>query len=270
MVGELGGAGGATAVLTGQVRDAYEAARQDWAAGPQLIYAALARSLLANAAPWVVGTDVLDAGAGTGLAGQAAMDLGARRVVAADLAPGLLAHAGPRLYPVAASMYALPFRDRSFGLVAAAFSLSHLINLDAGLTELRRVGSALVASTFAPGWSHPCKAAVDDVLARTGFRPPPWYLVMKNEGERRLAEPSLFRQSARAAGYGHVESRMVTVATRVSSPEQLVAWRLGLAHIAPYVRSLDERHQQDVLRAARQAVAGCPPLVISMLVYLAG
>ncbi|MGO8961996.1 MAG: class I SAM-dependent methyltransferase [Streptosporangiaceae bacterium] len=272
MVGDQGAPSAAAAALTGQVRDAYEAAQQDWAAGPQLVYAALARSLLAQAAPWVAGQHVLDAGAGTGLAGQAALELGARRVVAADLAPGLLRQAGPRLHPVVASMYALPFGDRSFGLVAAAFSLSHLSDLGDGLAELRRVGRAIAVSTFAPGWTHPCKAAVDDVLAQSGYRPPSWYLAMKNEGEPRLADTGLFRQSALAAGFDQVESRTVTVPTSLSSPEQLAAWRLGLAHVAPYVRSLDQRRQRALLRAARQAVqavADCPPLVVSMLVYLA-
>jgi SAM-dependent methyltransferase len=259
----------AEATRTGQVRGAYEAAHQDWVAGPLPLYAGLARSLLAQAAPWVAGQDVLDVGAGTGLAGQAAIDLGARRVVAADLALGLLRQAGPRLHPVAASMYALPFRDDSFGLVAAAFSLSHLGELPAGLSELRRVGQALAASTFAPGWTHPAKAAVDAVLARSGYRPPPWYLAMKNEGEQRLAGTDQFRQHALAAGYEHVEFRTVAVATDLSSPAQLAAWRLGLAHVAPYVRSLDQHRRRELLRAARQAAQGCPPLVVSMLVHLA-
>ena len=140
MVGDQGAAGTAAAALTGQVRSAYEAAQQDWAAGPQQVYAALATALLAQAAPWVTGQQVLDAGAGTGLAAAAALDLGARRVVAADLAPGLLRQAGPRLHPVAASIYALPFRNGSFGLVAAAFSLSHLSDLSAGLAGDHRQG----------------------------------------------------------------------------------------------------------------------------------
>lgn len=269
MVGDQGGAGTTAADLTGQVRGAYESAHRDWAAGPQPLYATLARSLLAQAAPWVTGQDVLDAGSGTGLAGQAALDLGARRVVAADLAPGLLCYAGPRLHPVAASIYALPFQDASFGLIAAAFSLSHLSDLRAGLAELRRVGGAMVASTFAPGWTHPVKAAVDAVLARSGYSPPPWYLAMKNDGEPRLADTGLFGQCARTAGYERVEFRTMTVATDLSSPAQLAAWRLGLAHVAPYVRSLDERRQRELLRDARRAADGCPPLVVSMLVYLA-
>jgi ubiquinone/menaquinone biosynthesis C-methylase UbiE len=268
-VGDKGAAGAAAAALTGQVRDAYEAAHQDWVAGPLPLYAALARSLLAQAAPWVTGQDVLDAGSGTGLAGQAAINLGARQVAAADLSPGLLRYAGPGLYPVAASIYALPFRDDSFGLVAAAFSLSHLADLRAGLAEMRRVGGAMVASTFAPGWTHPAKAAVDAVLARTGYRPPSWYLAMKNEGEPRLADTGMFRQHALAAGYEQVEFRTVAVATELSSPAQLAAWRLGLAHVAPYVRSLDQHRQRELLRAARQAADGCPPLVVSMLVHLA-
>ncbi len=107
------------------------------------------------------------------------------------------------------------------------------------------------------------------MLASSGYHQPGWYLEMKEEGEPRLADPGRFRQYALAAGYGRVESRTVTVPTGAASAAQLAAWRLGLAHVAPYVRSLDEQARQQLLDAARQAAEGCPPLVVSMLVHLA-
>ncbi len=95
---------------------------------------------------------VLDLGAGTGVAGRAALAAGARSVVCADSAAR---HAAPRaaagLHPVAADATALPFRDGCFDLVLAAFCLGHLDRPVAGLREARRVGAALAASAFAPG-----------------------------------------------------------------------------------------------------------------------
>ncbi len=71
---------------------------------------------------------------------------------------------------MAADAAALPFRDESFAVVLAAFSLTHAPDLRAALVQARRVGRVLAASAFAPGWGHPAKPAVDAVLARFGYR----------------------------------------------------------------------------------------------------
>ncbi len=120
----------------------------------------------------VAGRRVLDLGAGTGVAGRAALAAGAGQVVAADLAVGMLRRGAAALHPVAADAAALPFRDGSFDLVVAAFCLSHLGSVPAGLREARRVGRAIAASAFAPGWTHPAKAAVDEALRRYRLPPP--------------------------------------------------------------------------------------------------
>lgn len=86
----------------------------------------------------------------------------------------MLRHAGSRLYPVAADATALPLRDGSFDLVVAAFCLSHVRDVAAALREARRVGAAIAASSFAPGWTHPATAAVDEALRPPGYRPPAW------------------------------------------------------------------------------------------------
>jgi SAM-dependent methyltransferase len=269
MVGNPGAGGAAIAGLTAQVRAAYDGAPESWAAGPEPAYAALARSMLTHAAIPVAGRRVLDVGAGTGVAGRAALAAGAREVVSADVAVGMLRRCGPALNPVAAEAAALPFRDACFGVVLAAFSLNHLGSLPAALAEARRVGPALVASTFAPGWAHPAKAAVDAVLTEAGYRPPAWYLTMKRQAEPQAGDPVQFRALAEAAGFGQVRSRPVDVPTGLSTPAELAAWRLGMAHIAPFVRSLDPLRRAGLRRAAEASVRGSEPLVIAMIVHSA-
>ena len=136
-MGDSRGAGRAAADLgaadvTGSVRAAYEAEPRSWAAGPEPVYAALAGALVAHVAPLLSGAPVLDLGAGTGVAGRAALAAGAAEVAAADLAIAPLRRCAPPLRPVGAEATALPFRDQSFAVVLAAFSLTHAASLGAG------------------------------------------------------------------------------------------------------------------------------------------
>ncbi|HEY5355276.1 MAG TPA: methyltransferase domain-containing protein [Streptosporangiaceae bacterium] len=289
MVGGQGGAGRRPAELTeaelaeaelteaepapagpaADMRSAYGAAAAGWAAGPAQLYAPLARALIAAAPVPVAGRRVLDLGAGTGVAARAALAAGAGRVVAADLAEAMLRCAGPLQDPVVADAAALPFRDRAFDLVVAAFCLNHLDRPGEVLRELRRVGRGLAASTFEPGWTHPAKLAVDEALRSFGFQPPAWYASMKRDaGPDALDRPRL-RALAAGAGFTDVRVDALTVPTGLSTPAQLASWRLGLAHIAPFVQSLDTARRAAAWRAAEQAVAGTGPLVVSMLVLAA-
>ena len=273
-MGDVRGTGRAAAALSaagvaGSVRAAYEAEPRSRAAGPEPVYAALAGALAAHVAPLLSGARVLDLGAGTGVAGRAALAAGAAEVAAADLAVAPLRQCAPQLRPVAADAAALPFRDQSFAVVLAAFSLTHAASLGVVLAEARRVGRVLAASAFAPGWGHPAKTAVDDVLARFGYRPPAWYLTFKQHTEPRLGDGQLVRELALAAGYSRVNASVLAVPTGLSAPEQLAAWRLGMAHIAPFAGSLDDARHVDLRLAAEEVVRGCPPLVVDMLVTVA-
>jgi SAM-dependent methyltransferase len=256
--------------LAPEVREAYDAAAADWAEGPEQVYTPLARALVGAAPVPVAGRRVLDLGAGTGVAGRAALAAGADRVVAADLATAMLRRAGPAQHPVAADAAALPFRDQVFDLVVAAFCLNHLSRPGAALREVRRVGRGFAASTFAPDWTHPAKAAVDEALRPFGFRPPAWYESMKQGGGPAAQDPDWLGGQAAAAGWTRVRVRTIAVPTGLSTPAQLASWRLGLASVAPFLRSLDPARQAAARRAAEQAVAGTGPLVVSMLVLTAG
>ena len=266
MVGDQGGSGGSAAPLTADVRTAYESAAAGWADGPELVYGLLAETLVASATVTLAARRVLDLGAGTGAAGRAAQAAGARQVVAVDLAVGMLRRCRPPLHPLAADALALPFRDGSFDLVVAAFCLSHLGAAGAGLGEARRVGRAIAASAFAPGWTHPAKAAVDDALRPFGYRPPAWYISLKSQGEPQAGDPALLAEHAAAAGFTDVQVRTIAVKTGLSTPAQLASWRLGMANVAAFVRSLDAPRRAAVSYAAERAVVGFEPLVVPMVV----
>jgi Methyltransferase domain len=272
---ELTGARLTGAGLTAGLRAGYDAAAGDWAEGPGLMYSPLARALVAAAPVPLAGRVVLDLGAGGGVAGQAALAAGARQVVGVDLSEGMLRHSpgtprGGGWRPVAADAAALPFRDGCFGLVLAAFCLNHLDRLDAGLAEARRVGAAIAASTFAPGWTHPAKDAADGALRSFGYRPPAWYAAL-TPGSR-ASDPAVLAGQAAAAGFTRVRVTTTAVPTGLATPAQLASWRLGMAHHAPFLRSLDAAGRAAVRRAAEQAVAAVTetgPLVVSMVVLTA-
>jgi SAM-dependent methyltransferase len=273
VVGDAGGQGGSAAGLNEEVRRAYDIAATMWAEGPDRMYAHLARALLSSPGLRVAGRRVLDLGAGTGVAGRAALAAGARSVVSADLSVGMLRllRRGPaRTYPVAADATALPFGDGRFDLVVAAFCLSHLPDIAAGLAEARRVAPGLAASSFAPGWTHPAKAAVDEALRTFGYRPPAWHVVFKRDTEPRAGDPAALAERAADAGFTGVRLRTITVRTGLSTPAELASWRLGMAHVAPFMASLDATRRAAVRSAAEFAVAGSGPLDVSMLVLTAG
>ena len=263
---ELGSAEPGSADLVPEVRAAYDAAAADWAGGPEQVYAPLARALVAAAPLPLAGGRVLDLGAGTGVAGQAALAAGAGRVVAADLAVAMLRRGGPAQHPVAADATALPFRDQAFDLVVAAFCLNHLSRPGAALREARRVGRGLAASTFAPGWTHPAKLAVDEALRPFGFQPPAWYLSLQREAGPAAQDQARLAALAAGAGFTDVQVRTMTVPTGLSDPAELASWRLGMAQVAPFLQSLDAGQRAAARRAAEQAVAGTGPLAVPMLV----
>jgi ubiquinone/menaquinone biosynthesis C-methylase UbiE len=295
MVGGERRTGGGVAELTAGLRAGYEAAAPAWADGPGPMYAPLAQMLVAAVPVPLAGAVVLDLGAGTGAAGWAALAAGARQVVAADLSLGMLRHArdlgapapgapapgstgpgspavgsGAAWDPVAADAVALPFRGHSFDLVLAAFCLNHLDSQAAGLAEARRVGAAITASTFAPGWDHPAKGAVDEVLGSFGYQPPAWYACL-SPGSR-AGDPEMLAECAAAVGFTDVRVRTTAVRTGLVTPAELASWRLGLAQVAPFLRSLDPNDRAAVRRAAEHAVAGLAgtsPLVVSIVVLTA-
>jgi SAM-dependent methyltransferase len=270
VVGDTGGPGRSAAELNAaDLRAAYDRGARLWAEGPEPVYASLAQALLGQVDAGLAGGRVLDLGAGTGVAGRAALAAGARSVISADSALGMLRRCPARLHPVAADATALPFRDGCFDLVLAAFCLGHLDRPVAGLREARRVAAALAASSFAAGWNHPAKAAVDEVLGAFGYQPPSWYVTFKQDTEPWASDPDALGRDTAAAGYTDIRLRTITADTGLSGPAELAAWRLGMAHVAPFVSSLTAARQAELRHAAQAAVTGTGPLVVDLLVLTA-
>jgi SAM-dependent methyltransferase len=239
-------------VTVAEVRAAYDAAGASWAGGPDRVYGVLA-ALLLDAAPPLSGALLLDAGAGAGAVSRVAVARGAR-VVAVDVSVPMLRHARAARPPaVAGSVDRLPLRDNGFDVAAVAFCLNHLAEPVAALRELRRVvkpGGAVVASVFATGNEHPAKSLVDARLTALGWHRPPWYAALKDSIEPRLADPAAFAGAAIEAGLGDVTATVGTAeGGALDDPADLVAWRLGMAHAAPFVAALAPGERES-LRAA--------------------
>lgn len=249
--------------------EAYDATAAAWAAGPSRLYGRLADVLLDRAPVPVRGAAVLDVGAGTGVVARAALRRGAARVVAADLAFGMLRRCGPRVEVLCADAARLPLADHGVDLVTAGCCLNHVPDPPAVLGELRRVAPALVATTFAATEPHPAKAVVDDVAVRHGWRPPSWYLELKTRVAPRTEDPDRLAALVSAAGYSEVRAEVVAVDTGLASARELAEWRLGMAHLAPYVARLGAAARTALVRDVEAAVAGMPPLIADLLVVSA-
>jgi hypothetical protein len=131
------------------------------------------------------------------------------------------------------------------------------------------VAPSVVASAFLAGWTHPAKSRVDAVAARHGFVLPTWYARIKADVEPTVDDPGSLEALAHAAGYLSVEVTTTPVDVGVRTPEQLVTWRLGMAHLAPFVATLDPE-QLTMLRAeCVDAVADAAPLVVPLVILAA-
>jgi hypothetical protein len=69
-----------------------------------------------------------------------------------------------------------------------------------------------------------------------------------------LSSAERFEDAARAAGLAAMTVRRVLVALDLTTP-QLVAWRLGMAHLAPFVAALDPGRRAALVAEAESAVA---------------
>ncbi len=253
---------------------AYSATAAAWQRGPGRIYDRLAEAVVDCSPVALAGTTTLDLGAGTGAATRALLAAGAHQVVALDAAVGMLAHDARNRPPaVAGDAIALPFVSGAFDVSVAAFCLNHLPDPAAGLREAARVtrpGGAVIASAYAADDDHPVKVAVEAALRARGWRPEPWYEVVRATAIPKLATVAASRAAAAEAGLD-ADVFALRVPFPDLSAEDLVAWRLGMAQHAPFVAALDSDGERAALAADASARlgAGWPPLKRSMIVIRA-
>ena len=250
------------------VADAYSRTGAAWDDGPGRIYTRLSEELIERVPGGVSGRCVLDLGAGTGVASRSAFEAGAVRVVAADVAEGALrvgAHARPPA--VVADMRRLPFADDSFDATVAAFSLNHLADPATAAAEARRVlraGGGMALSAYASDDTHPVKRIVDSACTAHGWVPPEWYRDLQRDAVPLLASPERAVSQLRAALPG-ADAEVLRVAFPELDRGALVAWRLGMAHIAPFVATLPPSEREQLRREAVDALDDSP-LVRSIVV----
>jgi SAM-dependent methyltransferase len=253
------------------IAEAYSQTGAAWQAGPGAIYDRLATVLVAGAPGDLRGRLVLDLGAGTGAASRAISAAGGI-AVAIDAAYGMLAaDRARRPAAVVGDARALPLRNRAVDAVVAAFSLNHLDDPVAGFREAARVtraGGSLLASAYAEDDTHPAKDAAETAAREHGWEPPPWYPPMRAQAVPKLATVERAQAALFEAGL-RGEARAIRIAFPELGPEQLLAWRFGMAQMAPFVATLTADTRAAMLRRARRLLGDAPPLVRSIIVVVA-
>ena len=254
--------------VTADVRAAYDATGAAWDNGPRRIYAQLAAVLLDERAVSFDGAIAVDAGAGTGAATAELMRRGAH-VTAIDLSIGMLRRMSGAV--AVGDVLRLPIRNDVADITVAAFVLNHLPRPVDGLRELARVtrpGGVVFASVFGEGPAHASKEVIDKVASRYGFAVPDWYVRMKESFELQATTPQAVAALALQSGLRDGAAKLVTV-TPAMSDADVVNWRLGMAHLAPFVASLSPAQAKALADDACAAVMGMPPLEIQMVTLTA-
>jgi SAM-dependent methyltransferase len=214
---------------------------------------------------------VLDLGAGTGAATRAIQQRGAR-VVALDASFGMLTNGCRDAMACAGDARSLPFTDGPFTAVVAAFSLNHLAAPDVALREAARVsrpGGTLVVSAYASDDDHPVKHAVDEIARSAGWTAPVWYDELRRDAMPQLSTVDRAVAIACSAGLEDANAKVVRVAFPDLTAHDLVAWRLGMAHLAPFMNGLDPHLRSGLWREALERTTGMPSLVRSIIILTA-
>lgn len=254
------------------VADAYSQTGAAWQIGPGRVYDRLSDRLVEASPVPLAGRTVLDVGAGTGAASRAIGRAGGRPI-ALDVAPGMLAAVAADGWPrLVSDARALPVRDRSVGAVVAAFSYNHVPDPERALAEAARVvapGGVVLASAYAADDDHPVKAAVDAAATEAGWEPAPWIAEVRANRAPLLATVERALAAATAAGLTGAAASHLEVPFPELTDADLVAWRMGMAQLAPHLATRSERERQAIADRALELLGDGPPLVRRIIVLSA-
>jgi SAM-dependent methyltransferase len=236
----------------------YDGVAHAWAAGPSHLYDRLAEAVVAAYPEPIAERHLVDLGAGTGAVARVVLRMGGH-VTCVDESADMVAHMrAHNLDAVAGDLLSLPFDDAAFDGAIAGFSVSHVDDPVAALREARRVvrdGGAVVVGVFATSPGTASRDAIDNVAERFGYMRPAWWVRFKTEVEPLTNTPERLGACALKAGLADILVAQRTVDTGITAPAQIVATRLGTAHLAPFVESLDAPTRADLVAAAVAAVA---------------
>lgn len=239
------------------VQSLYEGAAAGWASGAELVYGPLAQALVACSPEDLRGASVLDVGAGTGAGSRALRAVGASPV-AVDFVHEMLQYRSSVRPPAAVGdVRCLPVRSSAFAAVIAPFVLNHVDDPVRALRELSRVvrpGGVVLASTFSENDRPPVKDQIDEVASRRGWVPPESYRWLKTAAVPLLGSAPAMEEAARAAGLTDVVVVEAAVDVGISSPEALVRYRLGQAHVAGFLAALTDPERAAVFAEAAAVV----------------
>jgi SAM-dependent methyltransferase len=250
------------------VATAYTEGAGAWADGPSRVYGRLATRLVDFSPESLAGRSVLDLGSGTGLGSRAALAAGAR-VIAIDVAAGMLLVDRPSRPPAAAGdARSLPFCDRAFDVVLAAFSLNHLGTPERGVRESARVASMLLASAYADDDDHPVKSAVESALRELGWRPPDWYTTVR-AAMHSWSTVGAATATLEAGGMRPLLVEKLAIDFGDLTVRDLVEWRIGMAHTAPFVRRLTDDDRQRTIDRALEVLGAEPEPLVRRVIFMA-
>jgi SAM-dependent methyltransferase len=237
--------------------DHYAGVASGWDAHAARVYGPIAARLVAAAPHPLRGRTVLDAGAGTGLAGREILAAGAR-VVAVDLSLDMVRWRRRGRPPaVVADVCRLPLRAESVDDGVAAFVLNHLLDPVAALRELARVtrpGGSVLATVYATSNRSAVRDLIDAVAVEHGFRWPEWYLEVKRVAAPLLGTAAAMAEAAQAAGLTDVDAVECPVDVGLDQADQLVDYRLGQAHCRAWLDGLSAAARMELRAEALRAV----------------
>jgi hypothetical protein len=125
-------------------------------------------------------------------------------------------------------------------------------------------------SAYASDDDHPAKRAVDDAARSAGWTEPSWYAELRRDAMPQLSTVDRAVDVAHRAGLTSASAEVVRVAFPELTAHDLVAWRLGMAHLAPFVNTLEPHRRSRLWREALERMTGMPTLVRSIVVLTAG